>query len=102
MPTITFKQSDKTLEVAKGEWLCDVCDRAGVPVPFSCRAGNCGSCATEVLEGADKLTPQTQREAFVIKALGLDTERYRLLCMTEIHGDVVLGRSAFTAPRPMY
>jgi ferredoxin len=101
MPKITFKDTGKTVEAAEGEWLVDACERAGAGIPFSCRAGNCGSCATEVIEGGQHLTKQTPREGFVLQALGLDTSRFRLLCMTEIRGDVVLGKHVFTAPRPM-
>jgi ferredoxin len=101
MPTVTFKQAGKTVEANNGDWLVDVVEGAGIGIPFSCRAGNCGSCATEVLEGGENLTKQTGREGFLLQALGVDTKHYRLLCMTELQGDVVLGKQLFTAPRPM-
>jgi ferredoxin-NADP reductase len=45
------QRSDKTLEVGANETALDSLERAGINVPFACRAGSCGSCQTRVVSG---------------------------------------------------
>ena len=53
MPNIKFDHENKTVIADNGEWLYDVVQRANIGIPFSCKAGACGTCATEILEGYD-------------------------------------------------
>lgn len=94
MPRVTFRADDKARDAADDEWLYDVAVEAGASIPFSCKAGACGTCATEVLEGADTLGRVTQRELRTLGAANLDPARYRLPCLHSVSGDVVFGRSA--------
>ena len=97
MPKVSFKQSGKSVDADDGEWLYDVCERAESGVPFGCKAGACGTCATEVLEGRENLDKQTAREVRTLTSNGLDSEVYRLPCLSDVHGDIVFGRSAKAA-----
>jgi len=45
------QQSGKTVQVAATEHLLDCLERAGIEVPFGCRAGSCGTCEVGVLAG---------------------------------------------------
>lgn len=92
MPLIEFRHSGKKTEADVGEWLYDVAERCGSGVPFSCKAGACGTCATEILSGDDHLAKRTARELRTLDALGVEPERHRLLCLHEVGGDVAFGR----------
>lgn len=87
MPTLFFEGNlfgpDCRVEVAEGGRLVDVCDRAQAPVPFSCRAANCGTCRIEVFEGAELLEPREGAEAELLELLG-DPPAYRLACQAKL------------------
>lgn len=92
MPRIVFSHSNKSVEAAEGDWMYDVADGAKSGIPFACKAGACGTCAVEVLEGADWLGTASARELRTLEARKLDPARHRLPCLADVHGDVVFGR----------
>ncbi|HWO18913.1 MAG TPA: FAD-binding oxidoreductase [Kofleriaceae bacterium] len=95
MPRITFADDDRTVDAAKDDWLYDVCVDAKASIPFSCKAGACGTCATQVLSGGDSIGTVTQRELRTLAAAGLEPAHYRLPCLHSVgDGDVVFGRPA--------
>ncbi len=94
MPTITFTHSNKTVEANLEDWLYDVADAAESGIPFSCKAGACGTCATEVIEGRENLGEQTAREVRTLTSSRLDPAVYRLPCLCDVHGDVTFGAPA--------
>jgi CDP-4-dehydro-6-deoxyglucose reductase len=49
--TVTLKSSGRRFEVAAGETVLEAAQRAGIALPYSCRAGVCGSCKATLLEG---------------------------------------------------
>jgi CDP-4-dehydro-6-deoxyglucose reductase len=49
--TVTLKSSGHRFEVAAGETVLEAAQRAGIALPYSCRAGVCGSCKATLLEG---------------------------------------------------
>ncbi|MDO1529368.1 2Fe-2S iron-sulfur cluster-binding protein [Fulvimonas sp. R45] len=51
MPIVTLKHSGRRFEVAAGETVLEAAQRAGIALPYSCRAGVCGSCKATLLEG---------------------------------------------------
>lgn len=65
--------------------------RVGVtlPIPFSCRAGTCGICAVEVLEGEESLGPKTPIEEATLKR-AWPGKQCRLACQCRVEGDVTL------------
>ncbi|MDH5675783.1 MAG: FAD-binding oxidoreductase [Myxococcales bacterium] len=93
MPKIRFDADDLSTEAASEQWLYEVCDRAGSSVPFACKAGACGTCATEVLSGFEALGEQSAREVRTLRAQGLDPARFRLPCLCDVGGDVTFGKS---------
>jgi MOSC domain-containing protein len=83
--TVVFLHSEKVCQVASGSTLLDLAERNGVQIPFGCRQGQCGTCATRVLSG----TVQMDVEA------GLTAEQknsgYVLPCVGRAKGTVVLS-----------
>lgn len=49
--TVTLKSSGRQFPVAAGETVLEAAQRAGVALPYSCRAGACGSCKAILLRG---------------------------------------------------
>jgi len=48
---ITLEGHDRPVPVEAGDTILESLLRAGVPFPFSCQAGNCGTCKCELLSG---------------------------------------------------
>ena len=48
---VTLTSSGHQFPVAAGETVLEAAQRAGVALPYSCRAGVCGSCKATLLEG---------------------------------------------------
>jgi ferredoxin-NADP reductase/ferredoxin len=95
MPTITFKSANKSVPAEPGEWMYEVCDRAQSGIPFACKAGACGTCATELLSGGELLGPPSARELRTLETVGLDAARYRLPCLYDVPtGDLTFGAPA--------
>lgn len=93
MPTLTFQHSGTCVEAEEGEWLYDVCDRSDAGIPFACKAGACGTCATPVVSGIEHLADVTAREARTLNNMRLDLDTHRLPCLKDVGGgDVVWGR----------
>ena len=76
-----LKKTDSTVEFVRAHRICDspvgstlleVAEANGIPIPFSCRQGQCGTCATRVLRGAvhmevrDGLTREQIDQGFVL------------------------------------
>jgi ferredoxin-NADP reductase/ferredoxin len=103
MTNVTFKSSNKSISAEPGEWLYEVCERAQSGVPFACKAGACGTCATELLEGADALGPPSARELRTLETAGLDGARFRLPCLYDVPatGDLTFGAPAHAAGRAL-
>lgn len=86
MPTITFKPSGKTIEVASGAELLDAAKSVDVAVSSPCGGkGTCGKCIVRIVEGdvdSDSLGVLSQETV---------SQRYVLACKTKVlSGDVVV------------
>jgi ferredoxin-NADP reductase len=83
--TVVFIHSHKVCKVSAGSTLLDLAERNEVQIPYGCRQGLCGTCATRVLSG----TVQMDVEA------GLTAEQktagYVLPCVSRAQGTVVLA-----------
>jgi ferredoxin-NADP reductase len=82
--TVVFMRSEKVCQVSAGSTLLDLAEQNDVQIPYGCRQGLCGACATRVLSG----TVQMDVEA------GLTPEQknagYVLPCVSRASGTVVL------------
>ena len=88
MPNIRFNHENKTVKADHGEFYDEV-QKANIGIPFSCKAGACGTCATEILEGNENLGDQSAREVRALNSANLDPKIYRLPCLCDVNGDVV-------------
>jgi ferredoxin-NADP reductase len=83
--TVVFIHSQKVCQVSAGSTLLDLAERNEVQIPYGCRQGLCGTCATRVLSG----TVQMDVEA------GLTPDQknagYVLPCVSRAEGTVVLA-----------
>jgi ferredoxin-NADP reductase len=83
--TIEFAHSQKKCATSAGRTLLEVAEDNGVQIPFSCRQGQCGTCATRLLCGNVNMEIDT----------GLTAEQkeggYVLACVSRAHGTVVVA-----------
>ena len=49
--TVTLQGTGRRFDMAAGETVLEAAQRAGVALPYSCRAGVCGSCKATLLSG---------------------------------------------------
>ncbi|WP_414648217.1 2Fe-2S iron-sulfur cluster-binding protein [Dyella sp.] len=49
--TVTLHSSGRRFDVEPGQTVLEAAQRAGIALPYSCRAGVCGSCKASLLEG---------------------------------------------------
>ena len=69
-------------EVALGGVLFEELDKAGHQLPHGCLAGSCGSCRSNILEGAELLAPPSAVEADTIKSVSqTHRERFGDACL---------------------
>jgi ferredoxin-NADP reductase len=82
--TVVFLHSQKVCQGSDGSTLLDIAEQNDVKIPYGCRQGQCGTCATRLLSG----TVHTDVEA------GLTAEQknagYVLPCVSQAEGTVVL------------
>ncbi len=52
------KGLNKTIQVAKDEYILDVAEAEDIEMPYSCRTGSCFNCLGKVLEGQVEQTAQ--------------------------------------------
>jgi CDP-4-dehydro-6-deoxyglucose reductase/ferredoxin-NAD(P)+ reductase (naphthalene dioxygenase ferredoxin-specific) len=88
VPTVTIIESEESFSAEDGETVLAAAQRAGIAFPYSCQAGNCGSCKCELVDG----------EIFELEYSehALDpAERARnriLACRTQVWGDARIRR----------
>jgi glycine betaine catabolism B len=82
--TVVFIQSKKVCQVSDGSTLLDLAERSEVHIPYGCRQGLCGTCATRVLSGTVQMDVE----------VGLTAEQknagYVLPCVSRAEGTVVV------------
>ncbi|MGA3197691.1 MAG: iron-sulfur cluster-binding domain-containing protein [Terriglobales bacterium] len=85
METVVFMHSGKICQASAGSTLLDLAEKNGVQIPYGCRQGNCGTCATRVLSGPVQMDVEA----------GLTAEQknagYVLPCVSRAEGTVVLA-----------
>ena len=74
-----LSEIEKDFECKTGLPLLDQLEDAGVPLPYGCRAGSCGSCRIEIAEGRDLLEDIGPMERDTLDRCG-DGTKVRLAC----------------------
>jgi glycine betaine catabolism B len=73
---VEFVRSVKTCMVRSGQTVLEAAEEQGVPIPSSCRQGQCGTCKTKLLEGdvrmdaEEGLDPDSRAQGFVLTCVG--------------------------------
>ena len=85
---ITLEGRDQPVPVQEGDTLLASLLRAGLPFPFSCQTGNCGTCKCQVIAGeVHELAYSAQALSAAERAQGIV-----LACRTQIWNDAVIRR----------
>lgn len=77
--TILFDRKSTTATQVSGETILETARRAGLTPPFSCEAGNCGTCMAKLTEGAasmrinDALTEDEVEDGYVLTCQAIPT-----------------------------
>jgi ferredoxin-NADP reductase len=79
-----FARSNTTAAFFEGQSLLEVAEKNGVNIPFSCRQGQCGTCATRLLSGEIHMDQEDGLDP-ALKAQG-----YVLTCVARAKGNVRL------------
>jgi ferredoxin-NADP reductase len=83
-PHVEFARTGTQAAIPAGCTLLETAEMNGVPIPYSCRQGQCGTCATRLLAGEVRMDAED----------GLDPELrlqgYVLTCVGRAQGDVTL------------
>lgn len=82
--TVEFAKSGQTFECSSVETLLMIAEKHGIDIPYSCRVGQCGTCATRVLTGDVEMEVEEGLEP------ALRAQGYRLLCVGRARGSVTL------------
>jgi len=73
---ITFTRSNKAHRVTGGETLLEAAEKNGISIEYSCRQGQCGTCATRLIEGEvtmdceDGLSAELRGQGYVLTCVG--------------------------------
>jgi ferredoxin len=89
MPTISFSDSDLTIEVEAGSALVDACEANDAPVDFSCTVGACATCVIVIEAGADNANAPDGDEISTASS-ATDVAGARLACQVTVNGDMTV------------
>ena len=82
--------SEREIRVPAGTSLLEAARRAGLPVASACGAGGiCARCGLDILEGAEGLPAESERETDIKSANRVD-EDLRLACKIQLECDLVV------------
>lgn len=89
--TIQFLPSQRSLDVeTEGMTLLEVTREAGLPIASACgENGTCARCGLLILEGAESLDPESEREARIKERNRIAPEQ-RLACRVRPRGNLTV------------
>ena len=87
---VRFLPSEREIQVPAGTTLLEAARRAGLPVASACGAdGLCARCGLDILQGAERLPPESENELRIKHANRID-EGLRLACRIRLDCDLVV------------
>ena len=90
LKSIVKSELEKDIEPKENLPLLDHCEDAGIAIPFGCRAGSCGSCRVQIIEGAALLQAVGPMERDTLDRCG-DDESLRLACRAKFASTQAVG-----------
>lgn len=90
---VTFEDIGVTVTVPAGTRLIEVSEKVGAGITYGCREGECCTCLTKVISGAENLAPPTILESQVLTD-NLAPRQHRLACQAQILGGDIVVRPA--------
>lgn len=87
MHKVYIKTDDKTLDIATGKALIDLCEEHDTSILFGCRDGACGACMIRVRQGAEHISKMQDDEKDFLETMAAE-DNERLACQCKIFGDV--------------
>jgi ferredoxin len=79
---VEFSRSGFSFELIGNQTLLEFAETLGISIPYGCRQGQCGTCATRLLQGnvtmetEDGLSPEQKRAGFILP------------CVTRLEGSI--------------
>jgi len=81
---IEFTRSNRTCTYPVGGTVLETAEMNGIQIPYGCRQGQCGTCATRLLDGdirmdrEDGLDPALKAQGYVLTCVGRPQGNIRL------------------------
>jgi len=91
--TVTFEDIGVTVTVPAGTHLIEVSEKIGAGITYGCREGECCTCLTKVVAGAENLAAPSVLEDQVLKD-NLAPSQHRLACQAQVLGGTVIVKPA--------
>ena len=90
---VTFEDVSVTVSVPAGTRLIEVSEKVGAGITYGCREGECCTCLTRIISGAENLAAPSILEDQVLKD-NMAPRRHRLACQAQILGGEIVVRPA--------
>lgn len=87
---VLVSSSGESFTLPHNACLSDAAELQVAGLVFGCRAGMCGICVIEVVEGAPNLSPPEEDESMFLSRLGHDAGSRRLACQCRLRGNVTI------------
>ena len=81
--TLTFADVSLTVNVPAGTRIIEMSEKVGSGITYGCREGECGTCITHILEGAETLSEPDVLELRVLSE-NLAGKDDRLACQCRV------------------
>ena len=90
---VTFADVSVMVSVPAGTRLIEISEMVGAGITYGCREGECCTCLTKIVSGAEYLAAPSILEDQVLKD-NLAPRRHRLACQAQILGGEIVVRPA--------
>jgi ferredoxin len=90
MHKVLISTTGEAFSLPHDAYLSDAAELQLAGLIFGCRAGMCGICVIEVVDGAANLSRPDDDESLLLASLGHADESRRLACQCQLRGDVTI------------
>jgi ferredoxin len=90
MHKVHISTTGESFQLPHNAHLSDAAELQLAGLMFGCRAGVCGICVIEVVDGMQNLSRPEDEETCFLSLLGHEPEKKRLACQCRLQGDVTI------------